>query len=209
MASLQAAVKRGNLPEVRRLVNAGANINARHDELTPLMYAASNGHANVIRYLLSKGANARARQSTNNPRTALFYAAEKGNINSVRALLRHSNLNVQDGNGRTALTTAASLGYNNITRMLVRAGARTNNMTLEYLVNNEPNTRKLLAASLIRRTMAKKKLTNTVRRKLALRKTHAMRGQLAFVPVREGRNTVVGLPRNIRNRIAEMMLKRA
>ena len=184
-------------------MNAGANINARHNNMTPLMYAAAGGHANVIRYLLSRGANARARQSPNNPRTALIFAAEQGDINSVRALLKHSNLNVKDGNGRSALTTAANLGHNNITRMLVRAGARPNNNTLEWLYEN-PNARALVATSLIKRTIAKKKLAN---RRAMLRRTHAMRGQLAFVPVREGNRTVVGLPQGIRNRIAQMMLK--
>jgi len=204
MAPIHNAAARGNLVEVRRLLNAGANINARHNEMTPLMYAASNGRANVIRHLINKGANARLKQAENNPRTALIFATEGGHVNAVRALIRHSNLNVQNGNGRTALTVAASLRYPEIVRMLVRAGARPNNETVQYLMNNN-NMQNLLGSALVRRTIARRALTNRVRRAHIARRTHAMRGQLTYAPVQEGRRTVTGLPVGVRNLIAQMM----
>ena len=204
MAPLHNAASRGNLTEVRRLINAGANINARNIErLTPLMLAAHRGHANVIRYLLTRGANARARQNENNPRTALIYAVEKGNLNSVRALLRHSNLNVQDGNGRTALTTAASLNKPNLVQMLVRAGAKPNAETLEYIFNNN-NMRNLIGGLVLKRHIAKRAVS-PMRSAMVSRRTHAMRGQLGSARVQTGSTYVNGIPVHIRNMIAAHM----
>jgi len=205
MAPLHQAVLRGNLAEVRRLINAGANINARNIErLTPLMLAAHRGHVNIIRYLLTRGANARARQNENNPRTALIYAVERGNVNSVRALLRHSNLNVQDGNGRSALTTAASLQKPNLVRMLVRAGAKPNEATLEYIMNNNA-MQNLIGSALVRRIAMKNTIVPRMRSAMVSRRTHAMRGQLGSARVQTGSTYVNGIPVHIRNIIAAHM----
>ena len=200
MAPLHNAVSAGNLAEVRRLVNARANVNARNnDRLTPLMIAAYRGNANVIRYLLSKGANARARQNQNHPRTALIYAVEKGNVNSVRALIRHSNLNVQDGNGRSALTTAASLNKKNLVRMLVRAGAKSNDATLEYIMNNNA-MKNLIGSARVRRIAMKNTVPPRMRAAMIARKNRnlAMRRQLGKA----------GLPPLVRNLVGTMVRRR-
>ena len=200
MAPLHNAVSAGNLAEVRRLVNSRANVNARNnDHLTPLMIAAYRGHANVIRYLLNKGANARARQNQNHPRTALIYAVEKGNVNSVRALIRHSNLNVKDGNGRSALTTAANLQMPNLVRMLVRAGAKPNESTLEYIMNNNA-MQNLIGSALVRRIAMKNTVVPRMRAAMIARKNRnlEMRRQL-------GR---AGLPPAVRNLVGTMVRRR-
>jgi len=200
MAPLHNAVSAGNLAEIRRLVNARANVNARNnDRLTPLMIAAYSGHANVIRYLLTKGANARARQNQNHPRTALIYAVEKGNVNSVRALIRHSNLNVQDGNGRSALTTAASLNKKNLVRMLVRAGAKSNDATLEYIMNNNA-MQNLIGSARVRRIAMKNTVPPRMRAAMIARKNRnlEMRRQLGKA----------GLPPLVRNLVGTMVRRR-
>ena len=200
MAPLHNAVSAGNLAEIRRLVNARANVNARNnDRLTPLMIAAYRGHANVIHYLLSKGANARARQNQNHPRTALIYAVEKGNVNSVRALIRHSNLNVQDGNGRSALTTAASLNKKNLVRMLVRAGAKSNDATLEYIMNNNA-MQNLIGSARVRRIAMKNTVPPRMRAAMKARENRnlEMRRQLGKA----------GLPPLVRNLVGTMVRRR-
>jgi ankyrin repeat protein len=206
--TINLSVAKGDIEAVRRLVNAGANVNNRsktyfYNGMTPLMIAAHKGHANVIRYLLSKGANARARQTQNNPRTALIYAVEKGNINSVRALIRHSNLNVQDGNGRSALTTAANLHKPNLVQMLMRAGAKPNAETLEYILNNN-NMRNLVGGLVLKRQIAKRAVSR-MRTAMVSRRTRAMRGQLGSVRVPTGSTYVNGIPVHIRNMIAAHM----
>ena len=202
--NLSAAI--GDIEAVRKLVNVGANVNNRsktylYNGMTPLMIAAHKGHASVIRYLLSKGANARARLNQNNPRTALHFAVETGNVNSVRALIRHSNLNVQDGNGRSALTTAASLNKKNLVRMLVRAGAKSNDATLEYILNNNA-MRNLVGGALVRRIAMKKAVVSRMRTAMTSRRTRAMRGQLGSARVQTGSTYVNGIPVHVRNMIA-------
>lgn len=204
MAPIHNAASRGNLIEVRKLVNSGANINARNNQrLTPLMSAAHRGHANVIRYLLTKGANARARQNENNSKTALIYAVENGNVNSVRALIRHSNLNARDENMRSALTAAANLKKPNIVRMLMHAGAKPNEYTINYIRNNN-NMRNLVGGLILKRHIVKRAVS-PLRAAMASRRTHAMRGQLGSARVRTGSTYVEGIPVHLRNMIAAYM----
>ena len=211
---LNHAVARGNIEAVRKLVNAGANINARSQNgLTPLMIAASRGRSNIIRYLVNKGANARTRMSPNNPVTAIHFAAEEGHVNSVRNLMRHSNLQLQDANGRSVLTIAAGLRDPRMLRMLIRAGARPNNATLEY-INNHPHNNNVgnklsrLITELIRWSRAKRTITNNLRAAAMSRRTHAMRSQLGSARVKTGSTYVNGIPVHIRNKIAEYMHRR-
>jgi ankyrin repeat protein len=207
--SLHNAAERGNLPEVRRLVNAGASVNARnHERMTPLMKAARRGHANVIRYLLNKGANARARMSQNNTRSAIHLAAEEGHLNAVRSLVRHSNLKAQDGNGRSVLTIAAGIRNPEMLRMLIRAGARPNNMMNEYLTNNtNKNRRNLIGAALVKWSIAKRTIPATLRAGMKARKNRnlAMRQQLGGANIQTGSTSVKGLPPGVRNLIGMMV----
>jgi len=205
--NIHTAAQRGNLNRVKALVNQGVNVNLRNNEnMTPLMHAAFGGHANVIRFLLSRGANAKARMNSVN-RNALIFAVEKGNANAVRALLRHSNLSVQNANGRSALTTAANLRHPEIVRMLVRAGARPNNATHEYLRHNSNDMKNLIGNMLIRRAIAKRAVPRMLEAK-ASRRNLAMRQQLGGVMVREGNKNVKGLPPVARNLIGLMMRRK-
>jgi ankyrin repeat protein len=208
--SLHNAAARGNLTEVRRLLNAGENVNAKNNQsMTPLMKAAVRGHANVIRYLLNKGANARLRRNANNTRSAIHYATENGHVNAVRALVRHSNLQAQDGNGRTPLTIAASLNYPEIVRMLIRSGARPNNMINEYLSNK--NKRNLLGAALVKWSIAKRAIPAKLRTGMKARKNRnlAMRRELGGAIIQTGSTTAKGLPPGVRNLIGMMVRGRA
>ena len=59
---LMLAAFRGELPAVRRLLAAAADVNARDgDGMTALMFASHGGHAGVVRELLRHGANVYAR----------------------------------------------------------------------------------------------------------------------------------------------------
>jgi ankyrin repeat protein len=213
MAPLHNAAARGNLSEVRRLINAGENVNARNNQsMTPLMHAAMRGHANVIRHLLNRGASARLRRNTNNTRSAIHYAIENGHVNAVRALVRHSNLQAQNGNGRNPLTIAAGLHHPEIVRILIRSGARPNNMTNEYLANNtNKNRRNLVGASLVKWSIAKRTIPATLRAGMKARKNRnlAMRQQLSGMKIQTGSSTVKGLPRELQNIIGKMVRGRS
>ena len=54
--------------------------------MTPLMWAALNGHALTCRLLLEHGANPDIRQ-TSGENTALLFAAGKGHVDIVRSLI--------------------------------------------------------------------------------------------------------------------------
>ena len=60
----------------------GAGCN-RHDKdnFSPLLIAASNGHAATIKTLLAKGAN--LYDTDKNDKTALFWAAEEDNVEAI------------------------------------------------------------------------------------------------------------------------------
>ncbi|MDR2113370.1 MAG: ankyrin repeat domain-containing protein, partial [Candidatus Accumulibacter sp.] len=83
--ALGIAAFRGRASHVRRLVEAGAEVNL--SGWPPLVYAAYNGHAEIIDYLIGQGAEVDAKAE--NGSTALFFAARLGHIEAVKTLLKH------------------------------------------------------------------------------------------------------------------------
>jgi len=90
---LFAAVKKGNLLEVQRLVSAGADVNTKDDVgNTPLHWTAGfvqghKGHADVARLLLSKGAEVNAKD--NDGKTPLQVAEGQGEKELAKLLRQH------------------------------------------------------------------------------------------------------------------------
>jgi ankyrin repeat protein len=136
LALLKAAYA-GDLQKVQTLVG-GANINAQsnefydmgmHQDVTPLMCAAAQGHLEVVNWLLKHGANHAAEtmltKSEGGPGTqALHFAAAGGHEAVVIALLdAGANLNAEGRSGRTPLISALGQGKLSCTRLLLRRGA--------------------------------------------------------------------------------------
>uniref|UniRef100_A0A915IQD2 Uncharacterized protein n=1 Tax=Romanomermis culicivorax TaxID=13658 RepID=A0A915IQD2_ROMCU len=99
-------------------------------DCTPLMEAASAGHADIVKLLIAHGAEMNA-QSTNMPgsqssggNTALMYACAGGHVGVVRVLLKAgANVLLCNSNGHTPLMEAASAGHIEITQLLIENGA--------------------------------------------------------------------------------------
>ena len=67
------AAEKGDVGEVRRLLDAGVSVNSHDGLWTPLMAAAEKGHADVVRLLLDRKADVNARDGAEGL-TALDYA---------------------------------------------------------------------------------------------------------------------------------------
>jgi uncharacterized protein len=83
--TLIAAALRGDLPRVRVLLDANADLNARNsDGATALIVASQAGHADVVRALLAAKADVNARDNYGG--TALLLASQSGRADVVRLL---------------------------------------------------------------------------------------------------------------------------
>jgi len=137
--SLILASKNGNLDEVERLVECGANLDIKGaNEKTPLMWACANGHQRVVRYLLQSGANVEATNWIGS--TALSYAAQNGRPDVARVLLKyHANINTQQSQGLTPLMYAARNCRIAMIKFLLRKGAD------KSILDNDNKTAKQIA----------------------------------------------------------------
>jgi uncharacterized protein len=81
----------GDLSEVKRLLAAGAEVNAKDKNgITPLMAASLAGHREVVEFLLAKGAEVNAQDKSG--KTALMFATRM-NHPEVRELLIKTGAN--------------------------------------------------------------------------------------------------------------------
>jgi ankyrin repeat protein len=115
---LLSAVNKGDTVEVRRLVEAGADVNAANDSgVTPLMNAAGMGNKEAVEFLIQKGANVNHRTSGNY--TPLMQAALVGKTEIVKILLdAGADPAVKDTGGRTAITYAEDQKHDDIVQLI-------------------------------------------------------------------------------------------
>ena len=89
---------------------------------TPLIFAAYEGHVNVVKLLIENKANIHARGEFG--RTALLNAAENGHTECIEELLKHgADIEVKDDDGKSALSVAAFFENNNCLILLLEYGA--------------------------------------------------------------------------------------
>lgn len=111
----------GDLNRAKRLVTKGAEVN--HLGWTPLHYAASKGHVEVVKYLLSVGAmpNAPAPDGT----SPIMMAARSGSLDAVQILLNAgadpAAINI---NGENAVTVARDNGHTSLAEALAKVIAK-------------------------------------------------------------------------------------
>ena len=121
---LMFAARDGNTEAIRKLLKAGANIEARDNKPggTALIVAAGNGQTEAIRVLLDAGADIEARDNVG--WTALMWAAKNGQTGVIRELVKAgADIEARNNDGGTVLVAAVANGQLGAIRMLMKAGA--------------------------------------------------------------------------------------
>ena len=86
------AVKESNAQAVKQHISYGTDLNSRNlKSWTPLHYASSMGHSEIVNILLENGAdvNASIIIGTNKDKTPLDFAIQNNNENVIKILLKH------------------------------------------------------------------------------------------------------------------------
>ena len=125
--ALFQSVKNFNYAEVKRLIESGADVNARDKRgYTAIIWASAWRQTEIVKLLLEAGADANA-QGDRDRRTALMHASASGDeyIEMVKLIIEAgADVNAQDENGYTALMLAEEKGYTEIVKLLIEAGAK-------------------------------------------------------------------------------------
>ncbi len=120
---LLKAAKKGDIEEVRLLLEKGADVNSRNmDGWTALMLAAWNGNTETVELLLDEGADVNSKSISG--WTALMFAAANGCIKTAKFLIeKGAEVDEKYDNGETALLVAAWNGQIDIIKLLIEKGA--------------------------------------------------------------------------------------
>jgi ankyrin repeat protein len=106
---------------VEKLYIKGAEV--KHDGWNPLLYAATNGHANVIQLLLDGGVPINS--TSPNGTTPLMMAARGNHLDAVNVLLKNgADPNLKNDAGKTAVTFALGRNHSEIAEVLRSRGAK-------------------------------------------------------------------------------------
>ncbi|MBS0627285.1 MAG: ankyrin repeat domain-containing protein, partial [Verrucomicrobia bacterium] len=116
----------GDLANVIRLLNAGADANTvNSDGTTPLTTASYNGHIDVVKSLIEAKAN--INQSDPAGQTALYISVFKGHTEITKALLQAgADVNKPTLRGLTPLIIASYKGHIEVVKSLLEANANIN-----------------------------------------------------------------------------------
>ena len=122
--NLALAAKRGDLKTVSSLLESGVDVDTEDDKqhATALMWAAHEGHSDVVLLLIEQGAGINKRKSTGE--TALWFAAQQGRFEAVKVLVqRGADINIPGWESASALEVARKKGHLDIVDYLHQAGA--------------------------------------------------------------------------------------
>jgi len=119
--AMMMAALNGHFGIAKALRAKGAAVDGRG--WTPLIYAATGGHDEIVRWLLGEGADVNA--TSPNGTTALMMAVRENRYStSILLIARGANVNHRNENGASALDWAKRADDEAMVERLKRAGAR-------------------------------------------------------------------------------------
>jgi bla regulator protein blaR1 len=124
--ALYEAAEDGDVLDMERLVNAGADVNSTlSGDGSPLIGAARKGNLAAVRWLLDRSADPNLPvRGDGNP---LITAAREGHADVVNLLLdRGANINQAVPDDENALIQASGMGHLQVVKLLVGRGAEVN-----------------------------------------------------------------------------------
>lgn len=106
--SLIGATFKGDLSQVRTLLDQGADVNGRDNQgVTPLHYAAQQGHNEIVELLISRGADVNL-GTLKGGHAPIHLACSQGQLEAVQLLTKHgADVTKVNQNGDTPLHVAA------------------------------------------------------------------------------------------------------
>ncbi|MGI9338827.1 MAG: ankyrin repeat domain-containing protein [Gammaproteobacteria bacterium] len=112
-----------NLPEIKGLIDDGADINTKGESgMTALHFASIRGHTETVLAFIKAGADINAKLK--NGRTALHMAAFSGRTKTALALVKAgADIDAKDNGGSTPLHSTTNEGQLETALALVKAGA--------------------------------------------------------------------------------------
>jgi hypothetical protein len=123
---LHRAIQKGDANEAGRLIEEGADVNAKdsHDRI-PLGYAAQKGNMEIVQLLISAGADVNGKG--HDDQVPFIWASETGHLDIAKLLiLEGTDATAADNGGSTCLIWAAWKGRTELIRMLLDRGADIN-----------------------------------------------------------------------------------
>jgi ankyrin repeat protein len=117
--NLMIAASNGYESEVARLIDAGADIDAKTTEgATPLIFAVANNHLNTVKKLLGYDPDVNVVTATSE--TPLLIAVKNQNVEIAEALIRAgADIDFSDKNGAAPLHYSSLYGFFYVTDMLI------------------------------------------------------------------------------------------
>ena len=122
----------GDYKTVENFLTEGLSVDIRaSDGSTALIYAAYNGHFNIVKILIANGADVNRKSYLTDKnysgRTALILAAQEGHVDILKILLENNaDVNAKNQNGDTPLMYAAIRGNYEVVKILLANGADVN-----------------------------------------------------------------------------------
>lgn len=130
---------KGDLDQVKKLLNQGVSLKITTEKGSSLLYlAAQAGHLELVKFLCNKGLRSAINEKNQEGGTPLLAAAQKGYFNVVEFLLAHgADASVQVNSG-TPLMFAAQKGHAMVVNVLVAHYRQQKNMAVKdipFIVN--------------------------------------------------------------------------